>query len=157
MKLKKITTIILIILWMAGVFYFSNQASTESSKISSGFTDKVLSIWNSSKSKTPSQKRKIEKIIRKIAHFSVYTLGGILILLHMNTYLFKTKKKVLLSWLIGTIYAITDETHQLFIPGRSGEIKDVCIDSLGVITGIIIVILVGLIISKFKTCKKGNI
>ena len=37
---------------------------------------------------------------------------------------------------------MTDEIHQLFISGRSGEIRDVCIDSLGVITGIIILLII---------------
>ena len=37
---------------------------------------------------------------------------------------------------------MTDEIHQLFVPGRSGEIRDVCIDSLGVITGIIIFLII---------------
>ena len=40
------------------------------------------------------------------------------------------------------LYAATDEIHQLFVPGRSGEIRDVCLDSLGVITGIIILLII---------------
>lgn len=153
MKTKKIITCILIILWMGVVFYFSNQVSTESSKISGGITSKVLSLYNGWENKTPKQKKDAEKVIRKIAHFSIYTLGGILLLVHMNLYEIKTKCKIIISFLIGTGYAITDEIHQLFIPGRSGEIKDVCIDSLGIITGIIIVILISLIISKAHKSK----
>ena len=43
---------------------------------------------------------------------------------------------------MGALYAITDEIHQLFVPGRSGMIKDVFIDSLGIITGVIICLII---------------
>ena len=45
---------------------------------------------------------------------------------------------MLISWLCGTLYAMTDEFHQLFVPGRSGEIRDVCLDSAGVLVGVFI-------------------
>ncbi len=60
-------------------------------------------------------------------------------------------KTVLYSWAFGTLYAITDEIHQLFIQGRSCEFRDVCIDSLGVLTGIVLMIGIIKIFSKFKT------
>lgn len=141
-KTKKIITIILIIAWMTLVFYFSNQVSDESSKLSGGITRAILNFFNILESKTLQQQSEIETIIRKLAHYSIYALGGILILLHVNLYRINKKQKVIISWLIGTAYAITDEVHQYFIPGRSCEIRDVCIDSLGVITGIIILMLI---------------
>ena len=143
MKSKtKIITIILIIWWMTLVFYLSNQISDESSKLSGGITRAILNFFNLLEGKTLEQQLAIETIIRKLAHFSIYALGGILILLHVNLYKIKTNKKVIISWLIGTAYAMTDEIHQLFISGRSGEIRDVCIDSLGVITGITILLII---------------
>ena len=143
MKSKtKIITIILIIAWMTLVFYLSNQISNESSKLSGGITRAILNFFNILEGKTLEQQSAIETIIRKLAHYSIYALGGILILLHVNLYKIKTNKKVIISWLIGTAYAMTDEIHQLFVPGRSGELRDVCIDSLGVITGIIIFLII---------------
>lgn len=127
---------------MTLVFYFSNQISDESSKLSGGITQAILNFFNILEGKTLEQQSAIETIIRKLAHYSIYALGGILILLHVNLYKIKTNKKVIISWLIGTVYAMTDEIHQLFVPGRSGEIRDVCIDSLGVITGIIIFLII---------------
>ena len=139
MKSKKIITIILVLLWMILVFYLSNQVSTESSKLSGGLTHKILEALHMLDGKTIGQQEVIETIIRKLAHFCLYTLGGILILLHINLYKISDKNKVIISYSIGTAYAITDELHQLFVPGRSGEIRDVFIDSLGIITGIIII------------------
>lgn len=65
-------------------------------------------------------------------------------------------RKILYSQLFGTVYAITDEIHQLFIPGRSGEIRDVCIDSLGVLTGIIFMLMIIKIYIKIKKVKSNE-
>ena len=48
--------------------------------------------------------------------------------------------KVISSIIIGVTYAITDEIHQGFTPGRAPSVTDVCIDSMGVLTGIFILI-----------------
>ena len=140
MKIKKIITLILIILWMILIFHLSNQVSTESSKLSGGLTHKILEAVHMLDGKTIEQQETIETIIRKLAHFFLYTLGGILILLHINLYKITEKRKVITSWTIGTTYAISDEIHQLFVQGRSGEIRDVFIDSFGIIIGILIVL-----------------
>ncbi len=150
MKTKKIITFILIVLWMILVFYLSNQVANESSQLSGGLTRKILEAVHMLDGKTTEQQAIIETIVRKLAHFFLYIVGGILILLHINLYKIIDKRKILTSWIIGTAYAITDELHQLFVPGRSGEIRDVFIDSLGVITGIIIIRLI------FKMIKRGK-
>lgn len=149
-KKKIIITSILIILWMIAVFYLSNQKAEESSQLSGGITLTILKILNLTEKQTVEQQLILGNIIRKLAHFLLYTFGGILIMLHINCYPINKHKKILLSWIIGTFYAITDEIHQLFVLGRSGEIRDVCIDSFGVITGIIILLLVLKIIEKIR-------
>lgn len=47
------------------------------------------------------------------------------------------------AWLIGTAYAVTDEFHQSFVPGRSCEFRDIVIDSCGVLTGVLAALLAG--------------
>ena len=49
-----------------------------------------------------------------------------------------TKQKILYSIAFGGGYAVTDELHQFFVPGRSAQVLDVGIDTAGVIIGIII-------------------
>ena len=46
-----------------------------------------------------------------------------------------------LSFLIGVLYACTDEIHQIFVPGRACSIRDIGIDSAGVLTGILLLTL----------------
>lgn len=45
-------------------------------------------------------------------------------------------KKYLISILICIIYATSDEIHQIFVPGRACQIRDILIDSIGSITGV---------------------
>jgi len=50
----------------------------------------------------------------------------------------KTKSLILTAITIAIIYAISDEVHQLFVPGRSGTISDVLIDLIGILTATVI-------------------
>ena len=87
-----------------------------------------------------------EHIIRKLAHFSEFMLEGFLLMLCLRVYTKHVLKHV--SWPIlgGLLTALTDETIQLFVPGRSGQVTDVWIDFSGVMTGLIVgLILLGLI------------
>ncbi|PHS31770.1 MAG: hypothetical protein COA82_09845 [Alkaliphilus sp.] len=49
----------------------------------------------------------------------------------------KGYKGVLVTFVFCVLYAISDETHQIFVPGRSAQISDVLIDSVGAIVGIL--------------------
>ena len=85
-------------------------------------------------------------IVRKLAHFSEYMLEGFLLMLCLRVYTRHFFKHV--SWPIlgGLLTALTDETIQLFVPGRSGQVTDVWIDFSGVLTGLVVgLILLGLI------------
>lgn len=149
--IKKIN-LILIIIWMITVFSFSNQASTQSSGLSGKLTTKIVNILHITEGCTEEDEKivisNIEYLIRKMAHYSIYALGGFLIYLEMALYKISFKSKVLFTQLLGSIYAVTDEIHQFFVPGRSARIKDVIIDSCGVFTGIILAIIVFIIIEK---------
>ena len=59
--------------------------------------------------------------------------------------------RIVLPWVIGTLYAVSDEIHQLFVPGRSCELRDVFIDSLGVLTALIILFIIYVSSKKIKS------
>ena len=58
------------------------------------------------------------------------------------------------AFLVGALYAASDELHQRFVSGRSGEIKDVLLDSSGVAFGILISVLFMLTI-RMRASKRG--
>lgn len=81
--------------------------------------------------------------IRKGAHFTEYALLGISMFLYVREWLKERREtesmiRYAAVWLAGTFYAATDEFHQLFVPGRSGQVSDVLIDSAGVLAGILL-------------------
>lgn len=141
-KYKQIISLILIIIWMITVFMFSNQNGDESQKTSNTVTKVIVRILTFNQEITEEQELKsiedLDFVIRKLAHYSIYLLGGILIWGYINTFDIAIKKKIIISIIIGVAYATFDELHQYFIANRSAKIFDVCIDSLGVITGVAI-------------------
>lgn len=128
--MKKKTSLFLLILWMIFIFVMSSFNANESSNQSGMIVSFISSIFNISDTKL------LSLIIRKGAHFTEYFILGILSI----NYFIKYKKNIKYSYLMCIIYAISDEIHQLFVPGRSCQITDIFIDSLGAVIGIILII-----------------
>lgn len=152
----KIIKIILIIIWMIIIFNFSAQNGDESGNASGKFTEVVIKIITGKNLSTNEPFiQLLESIIRKLAHYTIYTIGGFLIMNYIDTIDKTYKKKILYSIAFGGLYAITDEIHQFFVPGRSARILDVCIDTSGVITGVLIYISIKMIIEYIKNKNKN--
>ena len=98
-----------VIFWMGVIFYLSGQPD-----LSSGFPH--FYDW----------------ILRKAAHITEYFILTVLLVRALRRN-FNSKKALLLSAIIALAYAFSDEYHQLFIEGRFGSVKDVGIDSIGII------------------------
>lgn len=132
----KVVKICFLVLWMALIFAFSNQKDIESSNVSDGFIDrtvvKIYKIFNENITKE-KENEIIEKYtypIRKLAHYTLYFILGILSFLVVKDYSIN-KKLIIYSLLICFLYACSDEFHQLFIIGRSARVLDVLIDTFG--------------------------
>lgn len=155
-KFKRIIFCILILINCITIFVFSNQVADDSSKSSSRvveFISNVIPIIKNMNEpdKTILKEEILTPIIRKTAHFSIYALLGILTFNFINTYKGRSLyQKGLTSLLFCIFYASIDEFHQLFISGRSGEIRDILIDSLGALIGILVTILITKIYRKLK-------
>ena len=127
--MKKTINIILLILWMIFIFKMSGFNASESSGQSSIIVDFITKILNIQNTEI------ITFIIRKLAHITEYF---ILAILSYNVFKdYKIKNIFIITILFCTFYACTDEIHQMFIPGRSGNIIDVLIDGFGSLRGVI--------------------
>lgn len=135
--MQKIILIILLIIWMITVFCFSNQQGETSGSTSGKVIKAILKIFTKDVSEEKIQKLQLP--IRKLAHFTIFAIGGVLAIMLLNQYNIPLMKKIIYSQLIITIYAATDEFHQRFIPGRTASIWDVLIDSAGALTAILII------------------
>ncbi len=125
------TLITLLVVW----FIFSN--STEIAEVSGGKSALVTAWLNKALASLGCGFRFSETLVRKLAHFAEYTLLGFWLVLTLRVY--TRRVLVHISWplFLGLATAVTDETLQTFIPGRAGQLRDVCIDFVGVTAGIV--------------------
>lgn len=161
----KITSTILIALaWLLLIFNLSAMTSQDSNSKSAGLTEKLISkvldatneagITDSypDDAKLAKAANLINAPIRKVAHATVYFVL-VLILLAVGRVIFGSKKYLLtcaLALLFCFIFAMTDEYHQTFVDGRTGQFSDVLIDTAGACVGIL------LFSSYFLVWKIGN-
>lgn len=62
---------------------------------------------------------------------------------------YPVKASLLLSFLLCTVYAVSDEIHQLYVPGRGARAADVLIDCSGTAAGLFIYRVVSVFYGKF--------
>ena len=157
----RIILIILLIITFFYIFNFSSQDSEKSGNLSRtitvSVTKNIKKIQELDYNKKNDVLNTIEKVIRKLAHFSEYTFLGILLMSLMSTYNLKQINKFVLSIGIGFLYACSDEFHQLFVPGRTAKFTDVLIDTSGVIVGSILIFIVILSIKKVIVKKEKSV
>lgn len=144
-KDKKIITGLFLILWMAVIFSFSEQNGETSGGISHsvayGIAEWTNTLFQQGKTEEMlmQQAEDMQFVIRKGAHMAEYAILAILFQVHICCYKKRPKKTLFWTWLGCTIFAATDEIHQLFIPGRMGQLQDVCIDSAGSLIGALLI------------------
>ena len=87
-------------------------------------------------------------IIRKSAHFLEYMILGVCFGVNVRDWMerrvadLSRVKLVMIPWALSTVYAVMDEIHQAFVPGRDCALIDVGIDSAGALIGSMLVLLI---------------
>ena len=176
MRMRRRVFLVLMILWMAGIFVFSSRSGDESTEDSYFVGNMVGEIfvpgfdeWSAEKQQAFAEK--IDHPVRKTAHATEYAILGLLAAgvsipevmgrrdektmseevgcsRTTKSEYAKIRRELLIPWGIAALYAATDEFHQLFVPGRSGQFSDVILDSAGALAGLLILALVRKIIGR---------
>ena len=152
----RIVTTALTIGVMVMIFCFSMETAEESDatsgEIAAWVADRVRPEW---RSYPPEEKKayydSVQYVIRKCAHFSEFALLGISLRLCLESWLGRRKWLSVCAWAGSALYAVLDESHQTLVSGRSGQWKDVGIDSAGALTGVLLTVLVLYLVRKRKT------
>lgn len=121
------------------IFYLSHQTSTESSETS----DSLIGLISELIGKVFS-----ENFIRTFAHFCEF--AGLGFLVCNLIFAIKDKLKPILSILLSIGYSVTDEIHQIFIPGRAFQLIDLAVDLGGIILGVAVFCIFKIIITRHK-------
>ena len=95
----------------------------------------ALIFFLSSQPQLPSPPDPLADLIfKKGAHFTVYAVLAVL----FRRALPPSRWIWALSWIFTVLYAVSDEWHQSFVPGRHPQLTDVLIDACGATTGLLI-------------------
>lgn len=146
--MKRALSIIFILIvtmgWMALIYSFSAQTGEESGGLSALITQPITDFIASLRGGLSADEKaalymRVDGIIRVMAHFSEYAMLGILMTLFCRLIRIKN---LWIPWLICTVFAVTDEWHQYYTPGRASDPLDVLIDTAGVICGIILLFII---------------
>ena len=132
---------------MISLFNLSAQTRAQSASLSGSITKEIVKFFYKDIDSLPKEElasimSAIHVFIRKAAHFTAYFFMGVFSLIAMHTYNCKRKIKVAVCLAVGLAYAIFDELHQLFVPGRGPGVFDVALDFFGCASGALVVLLV---------------
>ena len=133
-KKEIIISWMLLVIWMIFIFIMSSFNGNISSNQSGSIADLIYNLFNISNTE------KVSLIVRKCAHVSEFFILGILVINLISKY--NVKYSYLISFIVCVLYASSDEFHQLFVPGRSGQVTDIFIDMIGVVLGLSIYCLI---------------
>ncbi|GAA0317264.1 VanZ family protein [Bacillus carboniphilus] len=127
---------IIVVAWMVLIFNLSAQPAHQSNKLSKGVTGTVVETIHKVNPSTEITVDSLNHMVRKNAHFIVYLVLGILVVMALSVSGVLGWKTIIYGLGLCVLYAISDELHQIFVPGRGAQVKDVMIDSSGALVGI---------------------
>lgn len=123
----------LVIGWMALIFWFSG-ASFSAAHTAPMFGPLLMRLFPAI---TPEQIEIVHFAIRKLGHWTEYFVLAVLILraLTVGARAASLFRHAALAVLGATLFALSDEWHQAFVPGREASLADVTLDSFGALCG----------------------
>ncbi|MGN0521471.1 MAG: VanZ family protein [Eubacterium sp.] len=146
-KIKTAVCWILTAVCMGVIFWLSSRTADESSAQSGSILDWLTKIFG--------ENVFTDFIVRKTAHCLEYT--GLSLLFNIALWQTSKKKQFFYATLFTSLYAVTDEIHQLFVDGRACKITDWAIDTAGAVIGTIafavIFTIIIAVIEKRKLCQ----
>ncbi len=159
MKIRAVTVVLLALTlaWSAAIFSFSSDNGEQSGGKSEAVCRFLLNTFDRDFDEMPLEKQQekidgIQFLVRKTAHFCSYALLSALSCLTLISA--KVRKSFLLSLGYSLIFALSDEFHQTFVAGRSGQLGDVVIDFCGALLGAAAAFLITLAAGKLSLSKK---
>lgn len=146
-KIKRTIALLSPLIIMLVIFWLSNQDEHISKKLSDVVGQYVLNSDVVERAADSGKSISVMPLfaglsIRKFAHIVLYAILGIFSTIAAE-HLHRCKKiKISLPFFICFSYAAFDEMHQVFVPGRTAQTKDVFIDAIGFIPSILLTFMI---------------
>ena len=137
---------LLVILWMSLIFCLSSESSTQSGETSGRIIRWLLTQFDKSFLSLSPEEQLLRIgdwsfVVRKIAHLCLFAVLGFLSFAAFSVD-FPVWRAFFAALGLSAVRAILDEVHQTFVPGRSCEFRDMCIDIAGAILGAAFLLLI---------------
>ncbi|MCM3118457.1 VanZ family protein [Neobacillus sp. MER 74] len=125
------------ILWMSLIFCFTQLPYFTGEKTSEAIQTVVVKEHKTINTPVGDNEdiNVLNLIVRKATHVTVFGILALLLFKFFEIY----RYSYIVSWLLTFIYAITDEYHQSFMPGRVASLRDVLFDSAGALITLLMV------------------
>ncbi len=142
MKISTIFSLLLVSLWLILIFFLSSQPATQSNQSSLRVTEMIVTtvakviVPEIGTQQLEQIVYQFNNLVRKLAHGGLFFVLGILLVCALVKMGIKDPKTYFLAFLFCLLYSGSDELHQLFVPGRSGQLTDIVIDVSGAAVGI---------------------
>ncbi len=139
LNIKAVISWTAVLMCMAVIFILSAQKGDESQSLSDGLIVVVGLEFSSD-------------FVRTCAHFLEYS--GLAVLIYNALFQTFGHTMPVLSVVISSAYAVTDEIHQLFVEGRACQITDIIIDAFGSAAGVAVLTVIIIVYRKIKRRKQ---
>lgn len=150
MKRNKVLPWVAAAVWMAVIFLFSAQTGGNSGNTSGQIVRWFIDMFYKGFADIPAAKQAqvleiIHLLVRKGAHFTEYAVLAMLVANALRTCSLSHSQWWFIPIALCALYAVTDEIHQYFVPGRACRFLDMCIDTAGAACGTAVFMLLMLI------------
>lgn len=143
-KFLRILSVILLVLWMGIIFFFSSQTAEESSQTSGAVIEVIAEKFYPDFEQMTEEKQQeivasFQFVVRKATHIGTFAVLGFLAFLTFISYVnLRFFTRIFWATSISCIYAAGDEFHQRFVVGRSCELRDFLLDTAGILAAVLI-------------------
>ena len=135
-------SLIIVLTLLILIFCLSHENGEDSTETSGWFTTLINFILPFPVS---------ESVVRTLAHFSEFACLSFF--MNNLSVSYKNKLSPVIYCTLSFVYAITDEIHQIFVPGRACQFQDMMVDLAGIISGMIVFSLLYFVIKKALSFK----
>lgn len=144
---------------MAVIFMFSAQSAARSDETSGGFIEAVAKLLKPDFEQLTAEEQEqlvqgLQGITRTAAHFAIFAALGFFAANSLLTFTFSRTKRFLIALGFSFLYALSDEVHQYFVPGRAFQLSDLAVDTLGAAFGISALLLLAFVCKKTAAKRK---
>ncbi len=132
---------VVMIVCMSGIFIFSSQTGEQSNSISGRLTEKIAEsdLSGDRIGDSYEERDRFNTALRKYAHFAMFFMLGLTSAAFAQLTFKKNAVRLGFPLGLALMWAIFDELHQMYVPGRTGQPLDVLIDFGGALLATVIV------------------